>query len=146
MAGFDMLNVLFVEDNEGDVRLVAEAVAEGSLPVELRAAPNAAAARAILEGACDRRGAWAPHIILLDLNLPGPSGRDFLAEVKSDPKLQGIPVIVFTSSHAADDIRVAYERHANSYVQKPREFARLLDVLRAIVNFWLHAAVLPCHG
>jgi DNA-binding response OmpR family regulator len=84
-----------------------------------------------------------PDLILLDLNLPRKDGREVLAEMKPDPKLRSIPVIVLTSSQAEQDVTRAYDLHANCYIVKPTDFRRLMDIVRAIESFWLSLVRLP---
>ncbi len=133
--------ILLVEDNPGDVRLVTEALCEGDVPKNVHVAEDGVAALEFLRGEAGRAG--APDLILLDLNLPRRSGHEVLAEVRADENLRRTPVIVFTSSAAESDVRLAYELQANCYVTKPSGFTELSAAIRRIERFWLQTATLP---
>ena len=94
--------------------------------------------------ACGGQSPW-PDLILLDLNLPRMNGREVLAEVKSDPRLKQIPVVVMTSSHSDDDIAAAYSLNANCYVTKPLELDQYIGIVQSIEDFWCGTAQLPRH-
>jgi len=130
--------VLLVEDNEADVVLLQEALREGGVDLELSVALDGEQAMAELRGADE-----LPDFVLLDLNLPRKDGREVLAEVKSDPALSEVPVIVLTTSQSPGDVAFAYRNHANAYVRKPNGLDQLIDVTRAIRDFWVAAATLP---
>lgn len=138
--------VLLVEDDPDDTLLVKEACRAAGLAVELRTAVDGQEAMEYLQ----RRGRYAdpghapgPQLILLDLNLPRKSGFEVLAEVRSDPVLAAIPVVVLTTSKAAEDISHAYELGANSFVTKPASFEALVEVMKVIGWYWFHIAVPP---
>ena len=135
--------ILLVEDNAGDVRLVREALAGGAVPVRLTVVRNGEEALSRLGHEGAHAGTRRPDLILLDLNLPRVGGRELLAEIKADPCLRRIPVVVLTSSDAEHDILDAYDRHANCYVRKPLDLEDFLRVLRHIAEFWLTVAKLP---
>jgi chemotaxis family two-component system response regulator Rcp1 len=135
-------DVLLVEDNPGDVRLIQEVLADAEERIELRVAKDGESALALLRAA-DRQGPRRPDLLLLDLNLPRKGGLEVLAELKGDPALRRIPVIVLTSSGAEHDIVGAYDRHANCFVTKPLQLDDFIDVVQGIAAFWLHAAELP---
>ena len=139
------LEILLVEDNPGDVRLVVEALRQGKLLHRLSVADNGAKALAMLrrEGTHAHRG--SPDLILLDLNLPGLSGQELLAVLKSDPRLSRIPVVIMTGSDAQEDVARAYAAHANCYVRKPVDIDRLLAIVNGIGHFWLSVVSLPEH-
>jgi two-component system, chemotaxis family, response regulator Rcp1 len=122
-----MNRILLVEDSQADVRLTREALAEVEEASELHVAPDGDAALDFL-----RRDGPRPDLILLDLNLPGKDGRELLAELRADPELHTIPVVVLTTSGAADDIRRTYDLAAASYVTKPVEASELRRVFRSI--------------
>ncbi len=126
-----------IEDNPGDARLAREALKEGRLQTHLNVAADGEAGLDFLR----RRGAHAaaprPDLILLDLNLPGKSGREVLAEIKADPSLRRIPVVILSSSQAEKDVRDSYDLHANCYVAKPGDLDQFLGAVRAIEDFWL---------
>ena len=119
------LEVLLVEDNPGDVRLILEIFKESSLNDSVVVAKDGVEAMAYLYQVGEYSQAKRPDIILLDLNLPRKDGRAVLTEVKRDPRLCQIPVIVLTSSDAEEDIRQAYALHANCYIAKPVDFEQL---------------------
>ena len=140
-----LIEVLLVEDNPGDARLAAEAFSEGAAktPNRLHVAADGAEAIEFLRRQNGYAGAPRPNIILLDLNLPRKDGREVLAEIKADPDLKVIPVIVMTTSKAEQDILECYELQANAYVTKPIDFGRFMDVAEAAKSFWFEMAELP---
>ena len=137
------VDILLVEDNPADVRLVREALREAGIVCRLHAAADGEEALAFLrrQGAC--RDAPHPQLVLLDLNLPRKSGHEVLAELKDDPDLRHIPVIVLTSSRADEDVLRSYDLHANAYISKPAEFEGFIRAVRSIESFWLITARLP---
>jgi CheY-like chemotaxis protein len=137
------LEVLLVEDNPGDVRLTREALKEVSTRTRLSVAQDGAEALQFLRREGRHAGAPRPDVILLDLNLPRRDGREVLAEVKGDPALLTIPVVILTSSDADRDVAAAYALHANCYVTKPTDLDEYIGVLRAIEHFWFGVAQLP---
>jgi chemotaxis family two-component system response regulator Rcp1 len=139
----ETFEILLVEDNPGDVRLTREALRMGKAATRLNAVSDGIEAMAYLRKQGKFSDAVEPHLILLDLNLPRKDGREVLAEIKQDPNLRRIPVVVMTSSSAEPDILKSYDLHANSYVVKPPDFARFAAVVRAIQDFWLGTAKLP---
>lgn len=137
------VNILLVEDNPGDVRLVKEALTECGRQVELTITRDGERAIAMLQAVARGAKEDAPALILLDLNLPRKNGREVLAEIKNDPLLRAIPVIVFTASQAETDIQAAYELHANCYVPKPIDLDDFLRTIHSIIDFWLNLVQLP---
>lgn len=131
-----MIEILLVEDNPGDARLAAEAFKEGGIPTHLHVASDGIEAMAFLRRLGRHEFAPRPDMILLDLNLPRKDGREVLAEIKEDPALRRIPVIVLTTSQAESDITRAYDLHANCYIVKPVDFDRFIDVVKGIEDFW----------
>jgi chemotaxis family two-component system response regulator Rcp1 len=138
-----VVEILLVEDNEGDVRLTREALKEGRIRNRLSVVGDGEQALAFLR----REGTYAeaprPDLILLDLNLPRLDGREVLAEIKNDANLKSIPVVVLTSSRTEQDLLRAYDLHANCFITKPVEFEQFIDVVRSIEDFWLTIVVLP---
>ncbi len=134
--------ILLVEDNRGDVRLIMEALGGDDMINHLTVAEDGVQALDLLRGATHKEPAHI-DLILLDLNLPRRNGREVLVELKHDPKLKHIPVIVLTSSEAEEEIRAAYAAHANCYVTKPVGFEQFMRVIRSIRDFWLTVARLP---
>ncbi len=137
------VKILLVEDNPGDVLLTREAFNEGSYFPELSVVEDGEEALRFLRKQGDHRNAPRPDLILLDLNLPKKDGRELLAEVKQDPDLQQIPVIVLTTSEADQDVRRAYRLHANCYLTKPLDMDSFLRKMRAVEDFWLNVVRLP---
>jgi CheY-like chemotaxis protein len=135
--------ILLVEDNPGDVRLMIESLKETKATNNLSVARDGEEALAFLR----RKGAYAsapkPNLILLDLNLPKKAGHEVLAEIKQDPRLKLIPVVIVTSSDAERDIVGSYDLHANAYVAKPVGLDQFMDVIRSVERFWLSVARLP---
>src|SRR5262249_30755577 len=131
------IEILLVEDNPGDVRLIREALGEAHVPNKLRVVSDGMEAMSFLH----REGRYEelprPDLILLDLNLPRKSGREVLEEVKRDPRLNTIPVVVLTTSEADADILASYRLHANCYITKPGDLEQFLKVVRSIDHFWL---------
>jgi CheY-like chemotaxis protein len=136
------IEILLVEDNPADVRLVREALNQGAGICSVTAVSDGEAALEHLSGSRGP-GEGLPDLVLLDLNLPGTSGREVLSEIKGDADLRHIPVIVPSSSGAAEDISTAYGLHANAYVSKPLGFDELVAALRSLASFWLSVARLP---
>lgn len=135
--------ILLVEDDPADVLLTKEALKEVAVPHNLNVTTDGVEAIAFLRGDSKYGGATRPDLMLLDLNLPRKDGREVLAEVKSDPKLKQIPVVVFTASRSEQDIVKCYSLHANAYVIKPLSLDNFLVVVRDTVNFWLTTVTLP---
>jgi two-component system, chemotaxis family, response regulator Rcp1 len=130
------LDILLVEDNEGDVEMARRALREADCA--LAVAHDGVAALDLL-----RKGEARPRIILLDLNMPRMDGRRFLEAVKQDAALKAIPVVMLTSSKSPADIRDCYERHASCYVVKPFGSSQFADTLRQVVRFWSGIGQLP---
>ncbi len=137
------VNILLVEDNPGDVRLTQEAFKMGELSPELHVAADGEAALAFLRGHAPHEDAPRPNLILLDLNLPKRDGREVLEEIKDDPELRTIPVVVLTTSQAEQDILNMYRLQANCYITKPVDLDDFLAVISAIETFWLTTVELP---
>jgi two-component system, chemotaxis family, response regulator Rcp1 len=135
--------ILMVEDNDGDVFLTTEALKAAKIANELYVAHDGIEAMEFLR----RQGKFAdaprPDLILLDLNMPRKDGREVLAEIKPDPVLRRIPVVVLTSSAEELDVVKAYDLHANCYIIKPVNFNRLMEVVKTIESFWLTVVHLP---
>jgi CheY-like chemotaxis protein len=140
------IDILLVEDSPGDVRLTQEALKRGRVSNTLHVVNDGEAAIDFL----NRRGVHAqaprPGLILLDLNLPIMDGREVLAEIKADPALKRIPVVVLTTSKADEDICRSYDLHANAYITKPVDYQQFIAVVHQIEAFWLTIAELPSNG
>jgi CheY-like chemotaxis protein len=137
-----VINVLLVEDDPGDVLMTREAFDE-YLHNKLDVVADGAAALAYLRGEPPYADAGRPDLILLDLNLPRRDGREVLQEIKSDPDLQHIPVIVLTTSQAEEDVLRSYQLHANAYVTKPVDFEGFIDAIKQIDHFFVSVVKLP---
>jgi len=135
--------VLLVEDDPGDVLIAREAMAAGQLDTELNVVSDGVEAMAYLRRKGEYANAARPDLILLDLNLPRMSGHEVLAEVKSDPDLRRIPVVVLTTSRAPEDINRSYDLHASVYVAKPVDFDEFAGVVKQIDDFFGVVAELP---
>ena len=140
-----VINVLLVEDDPGDVLMTREAFEE-YLHNRLDVVSDGSEALAYLRREGEYADAPRPDLILLDLNLPRMDGREVLREVKDDPILKTIPVIVLTTSAAEEDILKSYELHANAYVTKPVAFEAFFSAVRGIEDFWLALVHLPQQG
>ena len=136
------MNILLVEDNPGDVRLTKEALREGGLDHNLIVASDGEEALRYLTQA-ERLGKPVPDIIFLDLNLPKKDGREVLAEIKRDPALKIIPVVILTTSEADQDIQKSYELHANCYITKPVDINHFIELITSIEKFWFSIVKLP---
>jgi len=137
------IDILLVEDNPGDVRLTLEAFKEGRVFNNLHVVNDGEQAMDFLNRKGQYEKSPKPDLILLDLNLPKMDGRAVLAEVKSDPNLRRIPVVILTTSKAEEDILRTYDLHANCYITKPVELEEFISIVRAIENFWLSIVKLP---
>ena len=137
------VNILLVEDNPGDIRLTKEAFKEGRIKNDLYVVTDGEEAISYLRKIGKYENAITPDLILLDLNLPKKDGREVLSEIKEDPQLKCIPVIILTTSSAQNDIISTYEGHANCYIMKPVDFTQFLSVIRTIEDFWLSVVKLP---
>ena len=140
------IEILLVEDSPGDVRLTLEALKGAKVLNRLSVAEDGVEAMAFLR----RQGKYAqapfPDLILLDLNLPRKDGRAVLAEIKKDPDLKRVPVIVLTTSQDERDVLGAYEGYASCYITKPVDLKQFLSVVEGIDNFWLSIVKLPPNG
>jgi CheY-like chemotaxis protein len=140
-----LVQILLVEDNPGDVRLIIEAFREGKLCNNLRVVENGEEAMAYLRRESRYIAAPRPDLILLDLNMPKMNGHEVLAEIKEDPEFKSIPVVVLTTSDAENDILKTYDLHANCYVTKPVDFEQFIRIVKFVKDFWLSIVKLP-HG
>jgi len=140
------IEILLVEDNPGDVRLTQEALKTNKLQVSLHTAEDGEKAMRFLHQEGEYSDCPHPDIILLDLNLPRKNGREVLAEIKNDPRLKRIPVVVLTMSKAEEDILDAYELHANCYIAKPIDLDQFVKVVKTIEDFWFTIVKLPQDG
>jgi CheY-like chemotaxis protein len=137
-----MIEVLLVDDSEFDCRLTVEALKDAKVRNQIHVVHDGEAALEFLR----RPGQRLPDLILLDLNLPGLDGREVLAEIKSDPALKKIPVVILTTSRADEDVIRTYELHANCYVTKPVDLEQFSKVVQSIETFWFTVVNLVPHG
>ena len=137
------IQILMVEDNPGDVRLTLEALKESKIRNTLTVLMDGAEVMPYLKKEGKYSNALRPDLILLDLNLPKKDGREILSEIKTDPALRALPVVILTTSQADAEILEAYNLHANCYITKPVDLDQFLTVIRAIENFWLTIVKLP---
>lgn len=135
--------ILLVEDNDADVRLTREALIEGKIRNNLHVVSDGVQALEFLRRQGRYGSAVRPDLILLDLNLPKKDGREVLEDIKGDPALRRIPVVILTSSRAEEDILRAYNLHANCYVTKPVDFDQFIRVVQSIEEFWFAIVKLP---
>ncbi len=137
------IKILMVEDNPDDVDLTIEALKDGKIRNEMYVVNNGVDAIAFLRKEGEYERVPRPDVMLLDLNLPKKNGREVLAEIKSDPDLTMIPVVVLTTSDAEEDILKAYKLHANCYITKPVDFEQFIKVVKSIEQFWFSVVKLP---
>jgi two-component system, chemotaxis family, response regulator Rcp1 len=140
------INILLVEDNPGDADLAREALENSKFNNNLQVVDDGEKAMAFLHREGVYSDAPRPDLILLDLNLPKKDGRQVLAEIKADPVLMRIPVVILTTSRAEEDVLRSYNLHANCYITKPIDLNQFLHVVRSIEDFWLSIVVLPPSG
>jgi CheY-like chemotaxis protein len=139
----DIIEVLLVEDDPGDVLLIEEAFEFNKVRNNLTVVSDGVEALEYLRREGRYAGAERPGLILLDLNLPRKDGREVLAEIKADGALRSIPVVVLTTSKAEEDVLRSYDLHANAYVTKPVDFDRFIEVVRQIDEFFVSVVRLP---
>ena len=142
-VNFKPINILLVEDNPADVRLTVEAFKEGKVTNKLHVVGNGEDAIAFLKQDGKYSNAPCPDLILLDLNLPKKDGREVLEEIKKEPVLKRIPVIILTTSKAEEDILKTYNLHANCYINKPVDVNEFISIAKSIENYWLTIVKLP---
>ena len=137
------VEILLVEDSPSDAALTIEALEAGKVANKLTLVEDGVEAMDFLR----RRGKYAkatrPDLIMLDLNLPRKDGREVLVEIKNDPDLKIIPIIVLTTSRSDKDILQSYQLNANCYITKPVDFTQFIDVVKSIEKFWLTVVTLP---
>jgi CheY-like chemotaxis protein len=142
-AALQMVDVLLVEDDEGDVLMTREAFEHYKIRNTLHVVTDGDKALQFVRRTGEYADAPRPGLILMDLNLPRRDGLEVLAELKADPDLRVIPVVVLTTSQAEEDILRSYALHANAYVSKPVDFDRFIDVIRQIDKFFITVVSLP---
>ena len=143
MENLKIIDILLVEDSEGDARLATEALKESKVKNKLFFVSDGVAATDFLFKRNEYKDSPTPDLILLDLNLPKKDGRQVLAEIKEDENLKRIPVVVLTISSAEQDILKAYNLHANCFITKPLDLYKFMEVIKSIEDFWLTIVKLP---
>ncbi len=139
----ESVDILLIEDNPGDVRLVREALHDGKIINNMAVVNDGVEALNFLRKSGPYADAARPDMILLDLNLPRKDGREVLAEIKEDPDLKRIPVVVITSSRAEQDVLKSYNLHANCFITKPVDLEQFVAVVKSIEDFWMGIVKLP---
>lgn len=146
MSEIQDLEILLVEDNEGDIRLTIEAFKEAKIRNLIKVVRDGEEALHYLRREGKFSEVQLPDIILLDINLPKIDGKEVLNAIKNDPILRVIPVIMLTTSSADSDIQESYANHANCYVLKPVDLNKFMDVIRSIEEYWISIVKLPAKG
>jgi CheY-like chemotaxis protein len=142
-AMLNVIDVLLVEDDPGDVLMTQEAFEHHKIGNKLHVVSDGVEAIRFLRREGEYADAPRPGLVLLDLNLPRKDGREVLADIKSDPDLCDIPIVVLTTSAAEEDILRSYKAHANAYVTKPVDFRRFVDIVKQIDDFFVTVVKLP---
>jgi Response regulator containing a CheY-like receiver domain and an HTH DNA-binding domain len=138
-----LIDILVIEDNSGDARLIKEVLNENKILNNLFFAKNGVEAMDFLYKKGEFKKVPRPDLIILDLNLPKKDGREVLAEIKSDIDLKSIPVVIMTISQAEEDIFKSYKLHANCFITKPIDLNQFIKVIKSIEDFWFTIAKLP---
>jgi two-component system, chemotaxis family, response regulator Rcp1 len=143
VTGMAAFEILLVEDSPGDVRLTREALKDAKMHINLHVASDGIEAMAFLNREGEYSDVPRPDLILLDLNLPRKDGRQVLEEIKANPTLMTIPVVILTTSASEEDVLRSYRLHANCYISKPVDLDGFLKIIKSIDNFWLTVVKLP---
>lgn len=141
-----LLSLLIADDDENDYVLLNCAARRAQLPAQLCWVKDGAELLEYLRGqGCYRdSGSYPkPAVVLLDLNMPRKNGQDALREIRQDPGLRSLPVVIFTTSKSAEDIQLSYEGGANSFITKPPEFQRLVEIMEVLKRYWFETTALP---
>lgn len=139
----DPIEILLAEDNPGDVRLTEKALDHGNIINNLHVVENGVEAIKFLRQEGDYADKPRPDLVLLDLNMPKKDGREVMEDMKADPSLRRIPVVVLTSSEAEEDVVRSYELNANAYLTKPVDFDGFVDIVKRIEDFWFSVVKMP---
>jgi len=142
----ELASILLVEDDPGDVMLIRDALAEHKVRNTLSIGSDGVQAMEHVRGQGAYEGVDRPDLVLLDLNLPRKSGAEVLADIKGDPQLSTIPVVVLTTSKSEDDVLRSYQHHANAFITKPLDFEHFKDIVRQIDEFFIGIVKLPPRG
>jgi two-component system, chemotaxis family, response regulator Rcp1 len=146
ISGVKPVEILLVDDSPSDVRLTKEAIKDFKMFNNVTVARDGVEAMALLHKEGKYSDAVRPDLILLDLNMPRKDGRETLAEIKADPNLRRIPVVILTVSKAEEDVLKAYDLHANCYVTKPMDIEQFSKIVKVIDDFWFSIVTLPPNG
>ncbi|HEY9713250.1 MAG TPA: response regulator [Chroococcales cyanobacterium] len=139
----DIVRILLVEDSLADSRLIQEVLKEAKITIRMELVRDGEEALKCLRNQPPYEDAARPDLIILDLNLPKKDGREVLAELKDDPQLQSIPVVILTTSQAEEDILRSYKLNASCYVTKPIDLDQFVKIIRSIDEFWFTAVKFP---
>ena len=137
------LRILMVEDNAADVLIVEEVLDALEVPTRLTSVPSGQEALALLRGSGSSASSPRPDVVWLDLKLPGLNGHEVLQQIREDPELTDLPVVILSSSNSRDDVERAYAAHANCYCVKSLDFSSYSAALGALVELWARHAQLP---
>lgn len=140
------LCLLFADDDENDYVLLNCAARRAQLPAQVSWVKDGRELLEYLRGqGCygDSLTYPKPAVVLLDLNMPGKNGRDALQDIRGDPSLRSLPIVILTTSRSAEDVQFAYEAGANSFITKPPEFQRLVEIMEVLKRYWLETVALP---
>jgi CheY-like chemotaxis protein len=137
------IEILLIEDNSGDNKLTTEVFMRAAVPNNIYVVTNGMDAMNFLKQEGGFQESVRPNIIFLDLNIPKKDGREILKEIKADPELKYIPIIVLTTSESEQDIKNTYEHYANAYITKPIDMDEFIKVIKSIEEYWLRTVELP---
>lgn len=139
----DLINILLVDDNPHDILLTKEAFKETNRPLKINEVHDGVEALKYLNREAPYKDAETPHLILLDINMPKLSGIEVLQRIKSNPKLQSIPVIILSTSSDSTEIAACYRLYANSYIAKPISYFKLVELVKKLLIYWFDTNLLP---
>jgi len=142
-SAFKVIDILVVEDNSGDARLIKEVLNDNKIFSSFYLAKDGVEAMDFLKKKGQFKSSPKPDLIILDLNLPRKDGREVLAEIKTDEELKHIPIVIMTISQAEEDILKSYNLHANCYITKPIDLNQFIKVVKSIEDFWFSVVKLP---
>lgn len=138
-----LVNILLVDDNVDDVELTLVALKKTKMANQVTVIGDGIEALKYLRKEAPYEDAHEPSLILLDLNMPRKDGREVLSEMKADPVLRKIPVVILTTSEAEEDITKSYDLHANCYISKPVDLKQLIKIVQSLEEFWFGIVKLP---
>jgi CheY-like chemotaxis protein len=139
------VRILLVEDSDGDILLITQALKKAQVTNGITVIKDGDRAMQYLRKEGEYSGVETPDLILLDINLPRVDGIEVLTEIKKDPELMSIPVVMLTTSESEKDILNSYNNHANCYIVKPVDLKKFIDVVQVIKEFWISIVKLPKH-